>query len=348
MLQLLLLLLSWFASVASQSSENETTTTTKATLAGATTALTTLSSASVVEVASIAVTPTCLHSMIFHDGVWIRSEGGHGGATLTKYSLDGKAEDNDDVYTGSFKLDNLYEPEGVAYRRDTDSIYLLTERNRVFVFIDADDGLELHDDDDRGSITPLQPLVGLTYAGNKTFVGSDGSNRLYFLDADDFEVLRTVAVVSDDDVMLLELEWVNGLVWATVANNQTLLVIDPRSGAVLHVVPVAHLAPATCEPSVCVCNAYPVVHGIAFDQVWGRMWISGNGWPRVVEIQVIGSNGAPLWSTLKADDTDDADENDTMLTIYFVGGALICLCAIGLTTYVSHTAQKRAFAPGKA
>jgi glutamine cyclotransferase len=314
--------------------------------------------AHVVEIASIPTTPICLHSMIVHDGELLQSTGGHGGGALTKVSLKGVEEANDDRYTGSFKLDNIYEPEGVAYRRDTDVLYLLTKRERVLEFLDADDGLELRDDDDRESITPLQALVGLTFAGNKTFVGSDASDRLYFLDAETFAVQRTVRVadpafVNDSmppPILLLELEWINdGLLFATVANNQTLLAIDPRNGTVLHWLDVTHLAPASCEPTVCVCDSYPLVHAVAFDSVWQRLFIGGMYWPRVVEVQVIGSNGKPLWVTRSAanDGASDAIDDDTMLTVEFVAAALLCLAAIGITTYVSHTAQKRAFMVGK-
>jgi hypothetical protein len=58
-------------------------------------------------------------------------------------------------------LDNVFEPEGVAYRDDKDQIYLLTKANRVLVFVDADDGLEPANDDDRGSITPTQSSAWL-------------------------------------------------------------------------------------------------------------------------------------------------------------------------------------------
>jgi glutamine cyclotransferase len=267
---------------------------------------------------------------------------------LSKYTLQGDADANDKRYTGSFKLDNVYEPEGVAYREDTDQIYLLTKANRLLVFVDADDGIEPANDDDRGSITPTQSLLGLAYAGNGTFVASDASDRLYFLDADSFALQRTLTVIdpatNDTDFLLLELEWVNGLVWATVANNQSLIVIDPTNGHILHHVSVAHLAPQTCDENVCVCDSYPIVHAIAFDTVWQRMWISGMYWPRVVEIEVLDENGTPLWHVASLDSGIDAD---SVLTVWFVAGALVCLLAVGVAVYFSRNGDKKAYMPGK-
>lgn len=262
--------------------------------------------------------------------------------------MQGELDSNDNRYTGQFKLDNVYEPEGVAYRDDTEQIYLLTKANRVLVFVDADDGLEAADGAERGSITPTQSLLGLTYAGNGTFVGSDASDQLYFLDADTFALQRTLTVIdpatNDTDFLLLELEWVNGLIWATVANNQSLIVVDPATGHILHHVSVAHLAPQTCSDEICVCDSYPIVHAIAFDRVWQRMWISGMYWPRTIEIEVLDEVGAPLWSLAAQDDGIDAD---SVLTVYFVAGALVCLCAVAVAMYVCRDGDKKAFMPNK-
>lgn len=287
---------------------------------------------------------------IYHhtDGFFFRSEGVHGGATLSKYNMQGDLDANDNRYTGSFKLDNVFEPEGVAYRDDKDQIYLLTKANRVLVFVDADDGLEPANDDDRGSITPTQSLLGLTYAGNGTFVGSDASDQLYFLDADTFALQRTLTVIdpatNDTDFLLLELEWVNGLIWATVANNQTLIVIDPANGHILHHVSVGHLAPQTCSDEVCVCDSYPIVHAIAFDCVRQRMWISGMYWPRTIEIEVLDESGNALW---RLESFDDGIDTDSVLTVYFVAGALICLCAVAVGMFLCRDGDKKAFMPGK-
>jgi glutaminyl-peptide cyclotransferase len=113
---------------------------------------------------------------------------------------------------------------------------------------------------------------------------SDGTRQVRVLDAETLAEKRRINVTLDGApvAMLNELEWVCGELWSNVWQRNTILRIDPTTGAVRSVVRVEGLPRAED-----VAGSRPdVLNGIAHDAATGRLWITGKLWPKVYEVTV--------------------------------------------------------------
>ena len=121
---------------------------------------------------------------------------------------------------------------------------------------------------------------GLTTDGRQ-LIASDGSARLYFMDAD-LKVQRTLNVTMDGrPVRLLnELEWIDGKIWANVYTTDMIVIINPQSGAVEGVVDCTGLLPEKLRR-----HDTDVLNGIAV--LDGRIFLTGKNWPKLYEIELI-------------------------------------------------------------
>lgn len=122
---------------------------------------------------------------------------------------------------------------------------------------------------------------GLCYDGQKLIM-TDGSDQLFFRDAESFELLASQHV-SDDGVpieQLNELECADGLVLANVWMTDRIAVIDPQTGQVLQWVDARGLL---TEDEVASAD---VLNGIARDDTSGRFYITGKLWPKLFEVEL--------------------------------------------------------------
>lgn len=122
---------------------------------------------------------------------------------------------------------------------------------------------------------------GLCFDGTK-LVMTDGSDQLFFRDAESFDLLGS-AHVSDDGVpveQLNELECVDGLVLANVWMTDEIAVIDPGTGQVLRWVDARGLL------TEAEAAAADVLNGIARDDTSGHFYLTGKLWPKVFEVEL--------------------------------------------------------------
>lgn len=124
---------------------------------------------------------------------------------------------------------------------------------------------------------------GLTFDG-KEFILSDGSDKLYFLDAQRFEVQRTVAVRDHERAidMLNELEFVDGEIFANVWHSDRIARINPLTGAVTGWVDLTGLRGAKEQQ-----DEEAVLNGIAYDPASKRLFVTGKRWATLFEIQIV-------------------------------------------------------------
>lgn len=132
---------------------------------------------------------------------------------------------------------------------------------------------------------------GLCHDGAR-LVMSDGSDHLFFRDAETFAVTGSVAVTLAGEPldMLNELECVEGVVYANVWQTDHIARIDPTTGVVtgwidtaLHAgspVGARLLEPADAE------NA-DVLNGIAWMPDRQHFLIGGKEWPRLFEVELV-------------------------------------------------------------
>lgn len=141
----------------------------------------------------------------------------------------------------------------------------------------------------------LRQLTEFTYSGEgwglandgQRLLMSDGTPTLRFLDP------RTLKAVGSVEVRELgvplhglnELEWVDGRVLANIWQTDTIVVLDPTSGAVTAHIDLSHLYPRGLRHP----NA-DVLNGIALDRRDGTVLVTGKYWPSVYRLRLL----APL------------------------------------------------------
>ncbi|HEY0430552.1 MAG TPA: glutaminyl-peptide cyclotransferase, partial [Pyrinomonadaceae bacterium] len=123
---------------------------------------------------------------------------------------------------------------------------------------------------------------GLTNDGTLLIL-SDGSNRIRFLDPDNFQVKRTIAVVDGRAPVnqLNELEYIQGEIYANIWHADRVARIDPQSGKIVGWIDMRGLlAPGDIQDEEAVLN------GIAYDEASGRIFVTGKLWPKLFEIRL--------------------------------------------------------------
>ncbi|WP_257666622.1 glutaminyl-peptide cyclotransferase [Parapedobacter tibetensis] len=122
---------------------------------------------------------------------------------------------------------------------------------------------------------------GLCYDGNR-LIKSDGSSKLYFLNKDTYVEEGFVEVFNDRGPVdsLNELEYIDGKVYANVYQEDTIVIINPQTGAI--------------EGEANLIGIYPdkatsnnELNGIAYDRQGDRLFVTGKLWSKLYEIELI-------------------------------------------------------------
>lgn len=123
---------------------------------------------------------------------------------------------------------------------------------------------------------------GLTQDGEHLIM-SDGSDTLYFLDADRFTEVRRLRVHDERGPVqaLNELEYIGGSIFANVWQSSRIVRIDPGSGRVTGYIDLTALTDRMRrEPAADVLN------GIAYIPGSGRLLVTGKQWPSLFVIEL--------------------------------------------------------------
>jgi glutamine cyclotransferase len=123
---------------------------------------------------------------------------------------------------------------------------------------------------------------GLTHDG-RHLIMSDGSDLLYFLDAQTFNEVRRVRVHDARGAVerLNELEFIGGSIFANVWQSPRIVRIDPNSGRVTGYIDLSELTDRMRrDPSADVLN------GIAYIPGSGRLLVTGKQWPHLYAIEL--------------------------------------------------------------
>lgn len=127
------------------------------------------------------------------------------------------------------------------------------------------------------------PGWGMTNNGKELII-SDGSANLYFVDPENFKILNTIAVVSNEGAIddLNELEYIDGFVFANVYQTNDIVKIDPESGHVVGKMTMDNLLGS----GDIVQGRTDVLNGIAYDSTSKTMLITGKRWPKLFEVKL--------------------------------------------------------------
>ena len=185
------------------------------------------------------------------------------------------------VYTACFTPDEsvqFFFAEGLAALKGR--LYQLTWQDRIG-FIYERESFELLD-----TFTLPAEGWGLTYDGERLIL-SDGTDKLTFLDSETLLPTGQVTVHNGETTIILlnELEYVNGEVWANIWQSELLVRIDPHSGAVTGWAALNGLLAqaAAAKPG----GRVDVLNGIAYDPEMDRLFVTGKWWPLLFEIELI-------------------------------------------------------------
>lgn len=124
---------------------------------------------------------------------------------------------------------------------------------------------------------------GLTHDGERLIM-SDGTATLYFRNPVTLAETGQVEVFDENGpvILLNELEYINGEVFANIYRTDRIARIDPQTGRVLGWIDLTGLlGPEDRTQPVDVLN------GIAYDVETGRLFVTGKLWPKLFEIELI-------------------------------------------------------------
>lgn len=143
----------------------------------------------------------------------------------------------------------------------------------------------------------LRTLKQFTYAGEgwgmtrsaKELITSDGTATLRFRNPETFAETRHIVVKdAGKPVMLLnELEYIKGEIYANVWHTDRIARISPKTGRVLAWIDLAGLLPDSQR-----VNEEAVLNGIAYDAQKDRIFVTGKQWPKIFEIMVVPRDAA--------------------------------------------------------
>lgn len=177
-------------------------------------------------------------------------------------------------FTKKQTIPNQYFAEGLALLDN--KLYVLTWMEKTLLVYDK---------------TTLNYEKSMNYSGEgwglttdgKSLIRSDGSSRIYYHQADDFSITKTLTVKDGEHEMsqLNELEYVDGFLWANIWHDDRILKIDSNTGKVL-----AQLNLSSLKNNVKLDNSEQVLNGIAWDPTSKAFWVTGKQWPKMFLIKI--------------------------------------------------------------
>lgn len=124
---------------------------------------------------------------------------------------------------------------------------------------------------------------GITHDGER-LITSDGTPTLYFLDPQTFEIISSVDIYYDNNLLwdINELEFIDGRIYANIWPTDRIAIIEPQTGKVTALVDLTGLLTGRDRP-----RNVDVLNGIAYDPENRRLFVTGKYWPKLFEIKLI-------------------------------------------------------------
>lgn len=163
--------------------------------------------------------------------------------------------------------------EGLALHNG--KLYLLSWKAGLCQVYDPDSLQKLHSLEYRGQ------GWGLT-SNSRELIMSNGSHQLTFRDPTTFAASRTLNISLNGRPLsrLNELEWVDGLIYANVWYDDSIVVIDPNTG---HVVAQLDLSALRTYEH----KSADTLNGIAYKPGTDTFLVTGKYWSQIYEIKLI-------------------------------------------------------------
>ncbi|EHQ26780.1 glutaminyl-peptide cyclotransferase [Mucilaginibacter paludis] len=211
------------------------------------------------------------------DGFLYESAGNYGNSSLRKVDL------NTGTVVQKAKMDPMYFGEGIAVVGDK-IIQLTYKEKKGFVY-------------DKNTFKILSTFNfnwapegwGMTYDG-KNLLHNDSTNRIWLLNKDTYMPQGYLDVYDDKGPVnqINEMEYIDGKIYANIYTTDTIIVIDPKNGAVVESVDLKNLYPMDSRPySVKSDPANNVLNGIAWDEKGKRLFVTGKKWDKLFQVKFV-------------------------------------------------------------
>ena len=124
---------------------------------------------------------------------------------------------------------------------------------------------------------------GMTSDGTKLYM-DDSTNRIWFIDKDKWQPIGYIDVYDDKGPIdsLNELEYIDGKIYANVYTKDYIVVIDPKTGAVLEKIDMSTLYPEASR-----IPPAEVLNGIAYDAKGKRIFVTGKKWQHLFQVEFV-------------------------------------------------------------
>lgn len=213
---------------------------------------------------------------LFYDGKLFESTGATRELPQTR-SLFGVV----DLKTGQIDVKveidrNKYFGEGITFLNG--KVYQLTYQTRIGFVYDAVTFKKI-----REFPLPTAEGWGMTTDGVHLIM-SDGTHNLTYLDPASLQVAKTLPVTENGSAVTFinELEYIKGFIFANIWQSNTIVKINPATGAVvakLDLSALAYQAQSFHQGSM-------EMNGIAYDSISNHLFVTGKMWPKIFEIEI--------------------------------------------------------------
>jgi glutamine cyclotransferase len=128
---------------------------------------------------------------------------------------------------------------------------------------------------------------GMANDGKKLYM-DDKTNRIWFLNKDNYRQAGFIDVYDDKKAIdsVNELEYIDGKLYSNVYTTDTILVINPKTGAVQQRVDMKNLWPNSQRPAD-FDYSNNVLNGIAWDAKGKRLFVTGKKWPHLYQVKFV-------------------------------------------------------------
>jgi glutamine cyclotransferase len=211
----------------------------------------------------------------YYNGFLYETTGHRGQSTLRKV----------EIKTGKVlqktALDKKYFGEGMTIVNDK-IIWLTWENKKGFVY-----DLKTFKKEKEFAYNNSKEGWGLTQ-NDTELIKSDGTNKIWFLDKETQKEIRSIQTYTNDRAVdkLNELELINGKLYANKWQQNTIIIINPKTGIIEGLADLRGLK-KEMEKTQKLVPQDEVLNGIAFDAENNRLFVTGKNWGKLFEIKLI-------------------------------------------------------------
>ncbi|OGS70882.1 MAG: glutamine cyclotransferase [Flavobacteria bacterium RIFCSPLOWO2_12_FULL_35_11] len=211
----------------------------------------------------------------FLNGFLYEGTGKKGSSSIRKVELkSGKVLQQKDI-------DEQYFGEGITIFNN--KLYQLTWQSGIGFVYD----LNTFEQEKTFNYTKSREGWGLSHNGEK-LIKTDGTEFIWFLNPETLAEEDYIEVYTNERKVekLNELEFVNGLIYVNIWQQNTILMVNPATGKVEGVANLNSLK-TIIEKEQKLEDSDEVLNGIAFDKDTNRLFVTGKHWSKLYEIELL-------------------------------------------------------------